>query len=69
MDNAFNDLIRRYFVAYTRAKSLLILVGLNSMRYGYKGDFQDNIKIPNVATGWSRDKICHWVNLDNLIHI
>lgn len=68
-DNAFNDLIRRYFVAYTRAKSLLILVGLNSMRYGYKGDFQDNIKIPNVATGWSRDKICHWVNLDNLIHI
>lgn len=69
LDNAFNDLIRRYFVAYTRAKSLLILVGLNSMRYGYKGDFQDNIKIPNVATGWSRDKICHWVNLDNLIHI
>ena len=69
LDNAFNDLIRRYFVAYTRAKSLLILVGLNSMRYGYKGDFQDNIKIPNVVTGWSRDKICHWVNLDNLIHI
>lgn len=69
LDNAFNDLIRRYFVAYTRAKSLLILVGLNSMRYGYKGDFQNNIKIPNVATGWSRDKICHWVNLDNLIHI
>lgn len=69
LDKAFNDLIRRYFVAYTRAKSVLILVGLNSMRYGYKGDFQDKIYIENVATGWSRDKKWHWNSLDNLLSI
>lgn len=69
LDKAFNDLIRRYFVAYTRAKSILILVGLNSMRYGYKGDFQDKIYIENVATGWSRDKKWHWDSLDNLLNI
>lgn len=69
LDKAFDDLIRRYFVAYTRAKSVLILVGLNSMRYGYKGDFQDKIEIPNVATGWSRDKVWHWDSLDNLLSI
>ena len=69
LDKAFNDLIRRYFVAYTRAKSILILVGLNNMRYGYKGDFQDKIYIENVATGWSRDKKWHWDSLDNLLNI
>lgn len=69
LDKAFNDLIRRYFVAFTRAKSILILVGLNSMRYGYKGDFQDKIYIENVATGWSRDKKWHWDSLDNLLNI
>ncbi len=69
LDKAFDDLIRRYFVAYTRAKSILILVGLNSMRYGYKGDFQDKIEIQNVATGWSRDKVWHWDSLDNLLSI
>ncbi|MBR0471629.1 MAG: ATP-dependent helicase [Methanosphaera sp.] len=69
LDKAFNDLIRKYFVAYTRAKSILILVGLNSMRYGYKGDFQDKIEIPNIATGWTRDKVWHWDSLDNLFSI
>lgn len=69
LDKEFNDLIRRYFVAYTRAKSILILVGLNRMRYGYKGDFQDKILIENVATGWSRDKVWHWDSLDNLLNI
>lgn len=69
LDKAFDDLIRRYFVAYTRAKSILILVGLNSMRYGYKGDFQDKIEIPNIATGWARDKVWHWDSLDNLLSI
>ncbi|RAP52643.1 MAG: hypothetical protein BZ138_02570 [Methanosphaera sp. rholeuAM270] len=69
LDKAFDDLIRRYFVAYTRAKSILILVGLNSMRYGFRGDFQDNILIENVATGWSRDKVWHWERLENLLSI
>lgn len=69
IDKSFNDLIRKYFVAYTRAKSVLILVGLNNMRYGIKGDFQNKIYIENVATGWSRDKIWHWDSLNNLLHI
>ena len=68
-DEAFNDLIRRYFVSYTRAKKLLILVGLSSMKDGYKGDFQSNIKIQNVATGWSRDGKWHWEGLENLIQL
>ncbi len=68
-DEAFNDLIRRYFVSYTRAKKLLILVGLSSMKDGYKGDFQSNIKIQNVATGWSRDGKWHWEDLENLIQL
>ena len=69
IDKAFNDLIRRYFVAYTRAKSILILVGLNNMRYGVKGDFQNKIDIENIATGWSRDKVWHWDSLNNLLQI
>ena len=69
LDKEFNDLIRRYFVAYTRAKCILILVGLNSMRYGFRGDFQDKIYIENVATGWSRDKVWHWNELNNLLSI
>lgn len=69
VDEAFNDLIRRYFVAYSRTKSVLVLTGLTSMKDGYKGDFQNNIYIQNIATGWSRDKVWHWENLSNIIHI
>ena len=69
IDEAFNDLIRRYFVAFSRAKTILILVGLNNLRYGFKGDFQNIIEIPNIATGWARDKKWHWKNLDNLVHL
>ena len=69
VDEAFNDLIRRYFVAYSRSKTILVLTGLTSMKDGYKGDFQNNIFIQNIATGWSRDKVWHWMNLENIIHI
>lgn len=69
VDEAFNDLIRRYFVAYSRSKTVLVLTGLTSMKDGYKGDFQNSIFIQNVATGWSRDKVWHWMNLENIIHI
>ena len=68
-DAAFDELIRRYFVAYSRSKTLLILCGLNSMRHGYQGNFQDSIKIPNIATGWNRNKIWVWENLDNLFNM
>jgi DNA helicase-2/ATP-dependent DNA helicase PcrA len=60
LDRAFDDLIRKYFVAYSRAKDCLLLVGLNPVRDG----------IPNIATGWSRDGVWHWQRgLRNLICI
>lgn len=68
-DRAFDDLIRLYFVAFSRAQDVLLLVGLNSVKEGY------NIKsghrrIPNVATGWDRDENWIWgEGLKNLTHI
>ncbi|MBE6499629.1 MAG: ATP-dependent helicase [Methanobrevibacter thaueri] len=54
-DRAFDDLTRLYFVAFSRAESVLLLVGLSSAIEGYK--FKDkHLNIPNVALGWSRDK-------------
>ncbi len=55
IDRSFDDLIRRYFVAFSRAQDVLILVGLNSCIYGY--DTKDKHKtIPNIALGWNRNK-------------
>jgi len=60
LDRAFDDLIRQYFVAYSRAQDVLLLVGLNSVRES----------IPNVATGWDRSRNWHWgTHLPNLVHI
>ena len=64
LDRAFDDLIRLYFEAYSRAQDVLLLVGLNTMRES----------IRHVATGWERNRNWrnsnwHWDNLDNLIHI
>lgn len=54
-DRAFDDLIRQYFVAYSRPQDVLLLIGLNPVINGYKtrdGSLHD---IPNVAVGWDRD--------------
>jgi DNA helicase-2/ATP-dependent DNA helicase PcrA len=60
IDRAFDDLYRQYFVAYSRAEDVLLLVGLNSSRNG----------IANVATGWARNGQWIWGNgLPNLLHI
>jgi DNA helicase-2/ATP-dependent DNA helicase PcrA len=60
LDRAFDDLIRQYFVAYSRAQDVLLLVGLDSVRNG----------IPNVATGWERTGQWHWqTGLPNLVHL
>lgn len=60
IDRAFDDLIRQFFVAYSRTQDVLLLVGLNSVRYS----------IPSVATGWDRRGNWHWQNgLPNLVHI
>jgi DNA helicase-2/ATP-dependent DNA helicase PcrA len=45
-DRAFDDLIRQYFVAFSRARNVLLLVGLESAR--------PQGAIPNVALGWER---------------
>lgn len=60
LDRAFDDLIRQYFVAYSRTQDVLLLVGLNSVRHS----------IPNIATGWDRTGNWHWQSsLPNLMHI
>lgn len=46
---AFDDLIRLYFVAYSRAQDVLMLVGLNDL-------LNESNLIKNVALGWSRDE-------------
>lgn len=60
-DRAFDDLYRLYYVAFSRAQDLLILCGLNPVRYG---------KVRNVAAGWDRHG--NWVwgqGLPNLVHV
>ena len=60
LDRAFDDLVRQYFVAYSRAQDVLLFAGLDSVRE----------HIPNIATGW--DRRGNWrfrQGLRNLTHI
>jgi DNA helicase II / ATP-dependent DNA helicase PcrA len=53
LDRTFDDLVRLYYVAYSRPKHLLILVGTtNCMQYGSK--------IANVAMFWQRNGEWTW---------
>ncbi len=54
-DRSFDDLTRLYFVAFSRAESVLLLVGLNPAIEGYNKK-NEHFNIPNVALGWSRDE-------------
>ena len=54
-DKLFDDLTRRYFVAYSRAESVLLLVGLLPSIQGYENK-NGHFDIPNIALGWSRDE-------------
>ena len=54
-DRSFDDLTRLYFVAFSRAENVLLLVGLNSAIEGYPSKNR-HMNIPNVALGWSRDE-------------
>ena len=65
-DMAFDDLTRLYFVAFSRAKDVLILVGLNPNIDGYKQN-EKQMKIPNVALGWNRDE--EFIGFDNIFLI
>jgi len=68
LDRAFDDLIRQYFVAFSRPQVLLLLVGLNSLKDGYF--FNNDVRyVPNIATGWDRRGKWHWKGLDNLFHM
>ncbi len=68
LDRAFDDLIRQYFVAFSRSQNILLLVGLNSVKDGYF--FNEDIRfVPNMAAGWDRDMNWHWQGLNNLFHI
>lgn len=70
LDKAFDDLIRQYFVAFSRAQDVLLLIGLNSVKRDYT-DHYGNVKLlPNIATGWDRNRNWQWgYDLKNLFHI
>jgi DNA helicase II / ATP-dependent DNA helicase PcrA len=49
VDRAFDDLFRLYYVAFSRARDLLVLVGLDK-------------SVPNIARGWTRDGRDRWAS-------
>jgi DNA helicase-2/ATP-dependent DNA helicase PcrA len=53
LDRTFDDLIRLYFVAFSRPESVLLLVG--TKKSGPNGVIQ------NIATGYDRDGNQHWL--------
>lgn len=55
-DRAFDDLIRQYFVAFSRAQNVLLLVGLNSAA--------PDGQVKNIAAGWCRHGRQHWGRSD-----
>ncbi len=62
-DRSFDDLTRLYFVAFSRAESVLLLIGLNPAIEGYNKK-NDHFTIPNIALGWSRDE--EYVGFDEI---
>lgn len=60
MDRTFDDLVRLYYVAYSRPQSVLMLIGCEKcLTYG-QGPALDKGVIPNIALGWARDKTWPW---------
>ena len=60
IDRTFDDLVRLYYVAYSRPQSVLMLVGNEScLKYG-KGKNLAQSVIPNIALGWHRDMNWPW---------
>jgi DNA helicase-2/ATP-dependent DNA helicase PcrA len=54
LDRAFDDIVRQYYVAFSRPQSCLLLVGLNASLGG-------NNPVQCVATGWRRDGTWSWM--------
>jgi DNA helicase-2/ATP-dependent DNA helicase PcrA len=67
-DRAFDDIIRQYYVAFSRPQDLLLLIGLSPVKDGYRVD-KERFYIPNVATGWDREARWPWRGLGNLVLI
>lgn len=59
MQRTFEDLIRLYYVAYSRPQTLLLLVGCQQ-------GLQYKTKVPNIAKFWRRDRSWPWVSDPNL---
>lgn len=55
MQRTFEDLIRLYYVAYSRPQTLLLLVGCQQ-------GLQYRTKVPNVAKFWRRDLSWPWIS-------
>ena len=53
LDRSFEDLIRLFYVAFSRPQSVLMLVGCEKLR-GWKS------KVKHVATGWRQDQSWAW---------
>lgn len=74
IDRALDDLIREYYVAFSRSKSVLILVGTESVRDCVTAGGKST-DLYNVATGWVRDPAtgaASWIwrpGLNNLVRI
>lgn len=60
-DRAIDDLIRQYFVAFSRPREVLLLVGLKAA--SHQG------RIANVATGYTRDGVPAWNRSTNIQEI
>ncbi|MDG6949874.1 MAG: ATP-dependent helicase [Nitrososphaerota archaeon] len=58
-DRCFDDLIRQYFVAYSRPQDVLLLVGLDTLR-------TPRDCVEHVALGWDRTGSWHWPGLGNI---
>lgn len=62
LDGQYDDIIRKFFVAYSRAQDVLILVGLNRT---FKNTKQVK-PIKHMALGWDRHETWSWEGLPNV---
>lgn len=61
-DLACDDLIRGHFVAYSRARDVLVLAGLDPCAPGASSP-----AVPNLATGWTRDRDRPWARENPMV--
>lgn len=59
LDRSFDDLVRLYYVAYSRPQSVLLLVGCEQcLKYGTGRNLTG--AVPHVGMGWLRDGTWPW---------